>query len=483
MKKIAIPLLSAFAGGLIALVTFNYFNPRPVKYTFVDGNKNMAFQTGLLEDPSFMPPPADFTVAAEKTVNAVVHINTVSKAPTNTRYNDPFYDFFFGGSGGGYPNVPRAGSGSGVIIAQEGYIITNNHVVAGASSIEVALNDKRTFKAKVVGTDPNTDLAVIKIEAKDLPVIAFGNSDELKVGQWVLAIGNPFNLTSTVTAGIVSAKARNIDVIQENYKIESFIQTDAVVNPGNSGGALVNVNGDLVGINTAIQTHTGSFEGYSFAVPVNLVKKVAEDLIEYGKVQRGLLGVNIREINAEFAAEKDIVTLEGIWVDGVISGSAAEAGGIKTGDVILKVNQNAVNSVSQLQEQIALYRPGDVVKIKLRRNGMEKELDITLKNQSGSTKIVDSSEEVKELLGAKFSAPTSEELTKLGLTSGLKVTEVNSGKLKQIGIKPGFIITEVNGKKITSVSELDAALNNGKNGFYLGGSYTNGEKLYYSFNY
>lgn len=481
MKKIAVPFLSAVAGGLISLSVFNYFfSPQPVKYTITQSDNQVRHAT-LLEDP--MLTPTDFTMAADRTLNSVVHIKTVAQAKKSTRYNDPWFDFFFGSPGNGY-GMPSQGAGSGVIMSAEGYIITNNHVIANASSIEVTLNDKRTYKAKVIGTDPNTDIAVIKIDETGLPAVTFGNSDNLKVGQWVLAIGNPFNLTSTATAGIVSAKGRNIDIIQENYKIESFIQTDAAVNPGNSGGALVNINGDLVGINTAIQTHTGSFEGYSFAVPSNLVKKIAEDLIEYGKVQRGLLGVNISDINAQFAAEKGINRLEGVYVDGVLEGSAAQDAGLKEGDIILGINGVNINSVSGLQEQVGLYRPGDKLRLQIRRNGIEREAIVTLKNQSGTTKVVDSATEVKELLGAKFESPSAAELKKLGLGNGLKVTEVSGGKLQAIGIKPGFIITEVNGKKINSVEELESALAaGGKGNFYLGGSYPTGEKVYYSFNY
>lgn len=477
MKKMFVPMLSACIGGLIAIGFFTLISPRSTKYTVIQGG-NAVTQAGFFEDP--LPViPVDFTGAAEKTVNGVVHITTVSRAKPS-RYNDPFYDFFFGGPQG---SIPQAGSGSGVIMSPEGYIITNNHVVAGASSIEVTLNDKRTYTAQVIGTDPTTDIAVIKVDATELPAITFGNSDQVKVGQWVLAIGNPFNLTSTVTAGIVSAKGRNIDIIQDNYKIESFIQTDAAVNPGNSGGALVNTTGELVGINTAIQTHTGSYEGYSFAIPSNLVKKIAEDLIEFGKVQRGLLGVNIREIDASFAAEKGIEQLNGVWVDGILSGSAGEDAGLKEGDIIYQVNGVDVNTVSQLQEQVALYRPGDAITLKIKRNSKEKEVIVTLKNQSGTTKLQETKDVVKNLLGATYTSPTNRELSDLGLTKGLKVSDVGTGKLKNIGIKSGFIITEVNGKAISSESDLEKALEENTTGFYLGGVYPTGERVYYSFNY
>jgi serine protease Do len=300
MKKNVSTVLSAFAGGVLALGAYHFIVPGKNTIQIVENHQAPTRFT----DDQFIPPGGskDFVLASEKTVNAVVHIKTVTKKK-NTSYSDPFEQFFFGNPYGN--QGPQMGSGSGIVITDDGYIVTNNHVIADADEIEVTLNDKRTFKGKLIGTDPNTDIAVVKIETTGMPFIAFSNSDDIKVGEWVLAVGNPFNLTSTVTAGIVSAKGRNIDIIQSNYKIESFIQTDAAVNPGNSGGALVNTNGELVGMNTAIQTHTGSYEGYSFAIPANLVKKVAMDLIEFGTVQRGLLGVNIKEIDADFANKKD----------------------------------------------------------------------------------------------------------------------------------------------------------------------------------
>lgn len=474
-NKIGI-FLAALTGGLLSLGIYTHFAP---KQTVM----KVATAPVIKTSTDILPVPesgADLTIAAERTVNGVVHIKTLSKKSISHPFMNPFEQFFFG-----YPfhrEIPQMGAGSGVIITEDGYIITNNHVIDRADDIEVTLNDKRTYKAKVIGTDPNTDLAVIKIDETGLPVVPFGNSDNLKVGEWVLAVGNPFNLTSTVTAGIVSAKARNIDIIQENFKIESFIQTDAAVNPGNSGGALVNINGELVGINTAISSHTGSYEGYAFAIPSNLVQKVARDLIEFGTVQRGLLGVNIRDINAEFARIKGIDKLEGVWVEATLAGGAAEEAGIRSGDIILEVNGVKVNSVAALQEQIGQYRPGDRVKLLVSRAGKQKEVVAVLKNKTGTTQLLDKPTEVSSLFGARFRELKEDELQKYKLSHGVMVEEVTSGKLRSVGIKAGYIITEINGKQIKSIDDLIQALNSSKGIYYIGGMYKTGEKVYYSFN-
>ncbi|MBA2745933.1 MAG: trypsin-like peptidase domain-containing protein, partial [Flavisolibacter sp.] len=315
----------------------------------------------------------EFVEASESTVPAVVHVTTTYGATSsnNQSYN-PFQDFFWGDRGSRNP-TPAMSSGSGVIISEDGYIVTNNHVVANSDKVEITLNDKRTLLAKVIGTDPSTDLALLKIDEKGLPFIPYGNSDVVRVGEWVLAVGNPFNLTSTVTAGIVSAKARNIHILpDQQFPIESFIQTDAAVNPGNSGGALVNTNGDLIGINTAIASNTGAYTGYSFAIPVNMVKKVVDDLLEYGNVQRGFIGVNIRDIDSKFAVEKGIKSLKGVYVAGITEGGAAASAGIREGDIITKISGNNVNTSPELQEQVSRFRPGDKVEVTLVREGDEK---------------------------------------------------------------------------------------------------------------
>ena len=319
--------------------------------------------------------PVDFTQAAERSVEAVVHVKT--KYYRQQQYVDPFYQFFFGRPQQSQQPSAMA-SGSGVILSNDGYIVTNNHVIEDANEIEVVLNDKRTFTAKLIGTDPNTDLALLKIEATDLPTIEIGNSDDLRVGEWVLAVGNPFNLTSTVTAGIVSAKARSINILNSDMKIESFIQTDAAVNPGNSGGALVNTRGELVGINTAIASQTGSYAGYAFAIPTAIMQKVVADLRQYGTVQRALLGIRMLDITQQVKDQLSLESMEGVYVGEVISGSAADKAGMKAGDVIVQVDGRPINASSQLQEQIGRKNPGDQITILVRRGQRSVTLQVTL---------------------------------------------------------------------------------------------------------
>ena len=319
--------------------------------------------------------PVDFTQAAERSVEAVVHVKT--KYYRQQQYVDPFYQFFFGRPQQSQQPSAMA-SGSGVILSNDGYIVTNNHVIEDANEIEVVLNDKRTFTAKLIGTDPNTDLALLKIEATDLPTIEIGNSDDLRVGEWVLAVGNPFNLTSTVTAGIVSAKARSINILNSDMKIESFIQTDAAVNPGNSGGALVNTQGQLVGINTAIASQTGSYAGYAFAIPTAIMQKVVADLRQFGTVQRALLGIRMLDITQQVKDQLSLESMEGVYVGEVISGSAADKAGMKAGDVIVQVDGRPINASSQLQEQIGRKNPGDQITILVRRGQRSLTLQVTL---------------------------------------------------------------------------------------------------------
>lgn len=478
MKKMLGTFLIALTGGLVSIGVYTKIRPSHTPVTYQHDVPYTQKAVSVLDE---IPSNMDFTLAAGQTVNGVVHIKTLIHKSNTRQYVDPFEQFFFGLPYNTQP-MPQRGAGSGVIIASDGYIITNNHVIDQADEIEVTLNDKRTYKARLIGSDPNTDLAVVKIEETNLPIVPFGNSDELKLGEWVLAVGNPFNLTSTVTAGIVSAKGRNIDIIQENYKIESFIQTDAVVNPGNSGGALVNTKGELVGINTAISSRSGSYEGYAFAVPSNLVQKVARDLIEFGTVQRGILGVNIREITADFAADKSLNALEGVWVEAPIAGSAAEEAGLKSGDIILKINDVSVNSVSALQEQVGLHRPGDRITLLVRRNNNEIPVHVVLKNKSGSTQLMDKPTEVNKLLGARFRPLSDSELNKFRLKNGVMVEEVSNGKLRMAGVKAGYIITEINGKSIRTLDDITTALNHNKGVFYIGGMYPSGEKVFYSFN-
>ena len=451
----------------------------------------------------------DFTMAAESAVHGVVHIMATQNADESAsqrQYIDPF-EYFFGFGGGGSfqrPKAqPRVGAGSGVIISTDGYIITNNHVIEGADELEVTLNDNRKFDAKLIGTDPATDIALIKIDAKDLPTIPFGDSEKLKVGEWVLAVGNPFNLTSTVTAGIVSAKGRGISLGSgDKSKIESFIQTDAAVNPGNSGGALVNTKGELVGINTAIYSETGSYAGYSFAVPISIAGKVASDLKQYGTVQRAVLGVQIIGVGdimdqlsmpnvpdkykEELKGMKENIKVsEGAYVAEFADRSVAKEAGIEVGDVIISVNGVKVKSANALQEQIGKYRPGDKVTVKVNRKGTEKSFEVQLKNAQGSTKVVTPSDGT-ELLGGAFKALTDKEKREYGVSYGLEVTGLTNGKLKDAGIKKGFIIMVVNNQRVKTPEDLEKIVDDilhGRaedQGLFIKGFYPNGRTKYYA---
>ena len=451
----------------------------------------------------------DFTVAAESAVHGVVHImatQNASESSSRGQYIDPF-EYFFGFGGGGSfqrPKAqPRVGSGSGVIISTDGYILTNNHVIDRADELEVTLNDNRKFEAKLIGTDPATDIALIKIEAKDLPTIPFGDSEKLKVGEWVLAVGNPFNLTSTVTAGIVSAKGRGISLGSgDKSKIESFIQTDAAVNPGNSGGALVNTKGELVGINTAIYSETGSYAGYSFAVPISIAGKVASDLKQYGTVQRAVLGVQIIGVgdimdqlsmpnvpdenkNKLKSMKENIKVSEGAYVAEFADRSVAKEAGIEVGDVIISVNGVKVKSGNALQEQIGKYRPGDKVTVKVNRKGTEKSFEVQLKNAQGSTKVI-TPDDGTEMLGGAFKALTDKEKREYGVSYGIEVTGLTNGKLKDAGIKKGFIIMIVNNQKISAPEDLEKIVESilqGRTedqGLFIKGFYPNGRTKYYA---
>ncbi|MDR0371250.1 MAG: Do family serine endopeptidase [Prevotellaceae bacterium] len=433
----------------------------------------------------------DFTLAAELSVHAVVHVRTKSAVNQNWNYfADPLFDFYFGPhmSRPQIETPMREGAGSGVIITNDGYIVTNNHVVEGSKEIEITLNDKRTFPARLIGTDPTTDIALLKIEATDLPIIPFGDSDALKIGEWVLAVGNPFNLTSTVTAGIVSAKARNIDILRSDLKIESFIQTDAAINPGNSGGALVNTRGELIGINTAIASQTGTFAGCGFAVPSSIVSKVMSDLRQFGVVQRAVLGVRMGDITSELAKEKDLNTLKGAYIGEVMPESAAEKAGLKAGDVITKINNTVINSAAELQEQVGRYRPGNKISIEILRNNKTQTVTAELKNTLGNTDIVKSSP-TSELLGAKFKEIDSKTKADLNLKYGIQVKSVSKGKFQGHGIKTGYIILRINNQPVYSVNELqaiiDKAVNSGSEEekvLFIAGVYPNGRITHYAIN-
>lgn len=470
MKDNFKPLGYGLLGGLLPLSIFLIFNSSNTSNDKMStsSNKDDSIPIQQVSYSGFpTAAPTDFVEASNKTINSVVHVTT--KVVRTTIQRDPFYEFFYGpGAGGREHQQFGQGSGSGVIISDDGYIVTNNHVIEEANEIEITLSDNSTYTAKIVGTDPSTDLAVLKIEATELNAIQFGNSDAVDLGEWVLAVGNPFNLTSTVTAGIISAKARTINIIGHNNRniipIESFIQTDAAVNPGNSGGALVNTRGELIGINTAIASQTGSYSGYSFAIPSILVRKVSSDLIDFGMVQRAFLGVQITQVNQQLKDEKGLPDTKGVYIAGVSEDSGAESAKIKEGDVILKIGSRAVNSPAELQEEIGKRRPGDKIAVTIRRGNDVLNKEILLKNQEGNTDLK-TKEEVERYtaLGAKFRELTKEELKELNISNGVKIAEINTGKLKSLGLEKGMVITKVNNERVTNVEQLTSILNSEQN--------------------
>lgn len=422
----------------------------------------------------------DFREASRKTVDAVVHVKTsfVSQAGVYY-YDDPVYDFFFGPQ---YrqPEQRQLGTGSGVLVSNDGYIVTNNHVIEKANRIDIVLNDRRTYQAQIVGVDQTTDLALLKIDAKDLSFLNYGNSDALEVGDWVIAVGNPFNLTSTVTAGIVSAKARNINILSNKYSIEAFIQTDAAVNPGNSGGALVNPSGELVGINTAIASNNGSFTGYSFAIPSNIVKKIVSDILEFGHVQRAYLGINAVQMDANVAKQLNTNQTNGVYISKVLDNGAAKEAGIKDGDVIVSFEQHPINTYPQLQEQISKYRPGDKVHLGLRRGSDVVDVAVVLKNKYGKTDIIKN--EQSQLWGATFGELSSSELMTLGVRNGVKIVELHDGRFKNANIRQGFIITSINRQAISAPDDIINIVNNVVGSLYVEGLYPNGMSAAYIIN-
>lgn len=453
---------------------FNYANPSTPAY--------LANQRGVLSGV----PAEGFTVAAEKVLPAVVHIRSIGKAKSNAggmfdmeEIPETFRRFF--GNPEPRQQPKQEGTGSGVIISADGYIVTNNHVVADAEKIEITLHDKRLLIAKVIGLDPNTDVALIKIEAENLPTLSFANSDALRVGEWVVAVGNPFNLESTVTAGIISAIGRSINILEGKAPIESFIQTDAVVNPGNSGGALVNTQGDLVGINTAIASPTGVFAGYSFAVPSNIVAKIVTDLREHGTVQRGYLGAIIRGIDGRYAQEMKLPVNEGVYIDSVLSDGAAAKAGLKQGDIIKEMDGISISTSSKLLEMVGRKRPGDEMVVTVLRDGADKKVTVTLRNSAGNTSVVSKPEPAASLdkLGATFSDLSKAEKDKLKI-QGVKVDQLSAGLLrKYTDIEEGFIITRIDRQDVSSVAELKKAIENKDGGLLIEGRYPDSPRKYY----
>ena len=434
---------------------------------------------------SFLPTEntPDFVDAAEASVNAVVHIKTTIIQKTTT-YNDffgAFLEHLYGLPGQSQSNKMVA-YGSGVVLSPDGYIVTNNHVVEGADEVEVTFNNKVVRKATIVGTDPTSDLALVKVDGADFDYLVFGDSDKVKVGEWVLAVGNPFNLTSTVTAGIVSAKARNIGILGENSNVESFIQTDAAVNRGNSGGALVNTKGELIGINAAIASHTGSYEGYSFAIPSNIVRKVVDDLLMYGETQRAYIGIYPQEMDAERAGKAGMEQIKGVYVAGVTPEGAAQKAGIREGDVIEQINGTDVNSTTQLMEVIRQYRPGDEVDIQVVRNGRDHNYRVSLLNEEGSTDVVKRGESFyNATFGVMLQPVSKQEAKTLRIDNGLKIVEIRQGAFQGAGVE-GFIITAVNGKAVSNKKDLESAIaSNRSRKTYIEGVYPNGMRMTFEY--
>ena len=497
MKKYSISILSAVIGSVLTIALFlaiDFEGNKTVKIEHIPDNAASGVLYTMDQEGNAVP--LDFTEISRELMDAVVHIASVveMEQPGGGDYQqlpDPFREFFRRYQEQQRPGQPqqrnpqrRQGSGSGVIINSDGYIVTNNHVVGDAVEIHVTLHDNREYEARIIGTDPTTDLALIKINEDDLPTIPMVNSDNIEVGEWVLAMGNPFNLNSTVTAGIVSAKSRSINILREQYAIESFIQTDAAINPGNSGGALVNMQGGLVGINTAIASPTGAYSGYGFAVPSNIVNKVVSDLLEYGTVQRGYLGVTIRNVTGSLADEEDLDMTEGVYVDSVLNESAADKAGLKSGDVITEINGNKVAQSSELQELIARQRPGDEVEITFFRDGQRLQRSATLQDISGTTEVTaEKRGEMQSVLGAELAAISDEVANNLGIEGGVRVTRLYAGKLRsETNIQEGFIITKVNQKAVKTVEGLTNILQNTSGGVMIEGIYEGDREVrYYAF--
>lgn len=439
IKNTSLSFLAGLAG---AAVWTQFIFVSPEKSYVTDGSSeqtamNFAAEYKSAETPrtSRSNPPISFVEASERSTESVVFIKNFSGTDPR-RYS--MFDYFFG-------NGPsqQVSTGSGVIISTDGYIITNNHVIDGAETIEV-IHQKKTYKAKLVGTDKNTDIAVLKVETTGLPAIPRGSSRDLNIGEWVIAVGNPFNLTSTVTAGIVSAKERQINILGGDFPLESFIQTDAPINPGNSGGALVNVDGELVGINTAILSRTGSYTGYGFAVPVDIALKVAKDLIEYGEVQKAIPGIEAVEITPELAEELNIETLNGVIITHVVREGAAEQAGLSRNDVITAINGQAVAGMGSFEEVLSYFYPGDKVTVAYLRNGIEKSAQLELQNLEGGSGVLKREYYSSSLLGARLEAVNTIEKDRLGLSYGVKITALSRGYLRELGLRDGFVITAIN---------------------------------------
>lgn len=490
MKKYLYLLFVAVLGGAIALGGAKLLEEEDLSRFDTNPTTTAKFTNYTTPNYTAAVPEEGFTVAAEKVLPVVVHIRASKKIENSGRQLDlrnipaPFRDFFDQapqGQGQGGDQMQQ-GTGSGVIISSDGYIVTNNHVAGDATELQVTLHDGRVYDAELIGTDPSTDIAVIKIDDGALPHINFANSDDVRVGEWVVAVGNPFNLASTVTAGIVSAKGRSINILQDQAPIESFIQTDAVVNPGNSGGALVNLNGDLIGINTAIASPTGVYAGYAFAVPSNIAAKVIEDLKEYGVVQRGYLGAIIRGIDGNFAKENDLSVNDGVYIQELSEDGAAAAAGVEPGDIVLYVDDMETKTSSALLEAIGRKRPGEEVTLTVLRNGKERKIDVVLRNREGTTDVVKKGTPAQVLaaLGATFETLSGEDADAEGIDGGVRVKAIGPGLLaQQTDIREGFIITRVDKQKVTTKEDLVKKLENVEGGILLEGKYPGQRRTQY----
>jgi len=472
--------LMALLGASVALFAYTRIIERPVQVvskdsSIVESQGAKAFLTSLqMQDGGQI----DFTYAAEQTVHAVVHVHT--KSMSSGRSDNPILEYFYGNRNSRPQEVN--GFGSGVIISADGFIVTNNHVIEDAESVEVTLNNKKTYTAKIIGRDPGSDIALLKISADNLPFIKFGDSEQLKLGEWVLAVGNPFNLTSSVTAGIVSAKGRNLNLNEGNYRIESFIQTDAALNMGNSGGALVTTKGLLVGITSAILSPNGAYAGNSFAIPVSIVKKVVDDMKEFGEVQRALIGVEIKDVDSDIAKKQNLDEVKGILISRVVENGSADEAKLKVNDVIVKFDGVAVNSVPELQEQVGKHRPGDKATVTYIRDGKENTAQLIMKNVAGTTSVVTAATNGnEEVFGASLVALGRDDMRSYNVDYGVKISDLNDGKFKDLGMKRGYIILSVNGKKVKSPLDVKQFTNNESTLKSVGGIQTDGTLFSYTF--
>ena len=472
-------LLSVLLSGLTAYGVVKATNTGGIlNQQAVESGSTVEYRTVNLAESDY----PDFTYAAENAVQAVVYVEVTVKARQQYQQIDPFFRFFFGDEYNQPQSREQKGSGSGVIIRPDGYIVTNNHVVENATKVSVTLYDNKVYDATVIGTDPATDVALIKIDATDLPVIEMGDSDKLRLGEWVLAIGSPLSqfLRSTITAGIVSAKGRSMPNTTGEFKIESFIQTDAAVNPGNSGGALVNKEGKLVGINTAIISQTGSYSGYSFAVPVNIVRKVVDDLIDFGSVKRAVLGIMMSAVDDKVAKEMKLSSATGVYINEVSKGSAAEEAGLRKGDVIIAIDGEKVQDGASVQAKVNNYHPGDKALITYIRDGKENTVEVTFQAANATTGEVNA-DGTTAFYGASLKAAGAETLRMFGLRGGVEIVSVGQGKMADAGAKAGFIITAVNDQSVSKPEDVIAIAKKAKSGIFIQGVDENGRSSYFGF--